>query len=34
MTIAYLMKNTLIASQLQRAVQVREQRSDSDLALS
>ncbi|WP_414906628.1 bifunctional 5,10-methylenetetrahydrofolate dehydrogenase/5,10-methenyltetrahydrofolate cyclohydrolase [Pseudomonas sp. IT-P253] len=34
MTIAYLMKNTLIASQLQRAVQAREQRSDSDLALS
>ncbi|MFJ2683283.1 bifunctional 5,10-methylenetetrahydrofolate dehydrogenase/5,10-methenyltetrahydrofolate cyclohydrolase [Pseudomonas sp. NPDC087342] len=34
MTIAYLLKNTLIASQLQRASKVREQRSVSDLALS
>lgn len=34
MTIAYLLKNTLTASQLHRASKVREQRSVSDLALS
>ncbi|ALI10888.1 bifunctional 5,10-methylenetetrahydrofolate dehydrogenase/5,10-methenyltetrahydrofolate cyclohydrolase [Pseudomonas sp. FW300-N2C3] len=32
MTIAYLLKNTLIASQLQRAAQAREQKSASHLA--
>jgi methylenetetrahydrofolate dehydrogenase (NADP+)/methenyltetrahydrofolate cyclohydrolase len=34
MTIAYLLKNTLIASQLQRAAQGRERQSISDSALS
>jgi methylenetetrahydrofolate dehydrogenase (NADP+)/methenyltetrahydrofolate cyclohydrolase len=34
MTIAYLLKNTLIASQLQRAAQTREQSAVSHLALS
>jgi methylenetetrahydrofolate dehydrogenase (NADP+)/methenyltetrahydrofolate cyclohydrolase len=34
MTIAYLLKNTLIASQLQRAAQARKQRALSDLAVS
>ena len=34
MTIAYLLKNTLIASQLQRAAQAREQSSASHLVLS
>jgi methylenetetrahydrofolate dehydrogenase (NADP+)/methenyltetrahydrofolate cyclohydrolase len=34
MTIAYLLKNTLIASQLQRAAQTHEQSSVSHLALS
>jgi methylenetetrahydrofolate dehydrogenase (NADP+)/methenyltetrahydrofolate cyclohydrolase len=34
MTIAYLLKNTLIASQLQRAAQAREQSSVSNLVLS
>ncbi|WP_448111135.1 bifunctional 5,10-methylenetetrahydrofolate dehydrogenase/5,10-methenyltetrahydrofolate cyclohydrolase [Pseudomonas lini] len=34
MTIAYLLKNTLIASQLQRAAEARERKSISDAALS
>jgi methylenetetrahydrofolate dehydrogenase (NADP+)/methenyltetrahydrofolate cyclohydrolase len=34
MTIAYLLKNTLIASQLQRAAAARERKSISDAALS
>ncbi len=34
MTIAYLLKNTLIASQLQRAVAARERKSISEAALS
>jgi methylenetetrahydrofolate dehydrogenase (NADP+)/methenyltetrahydrofolate cyclohydrolase len=34
MTIAYLLKNTLIASQLQRAATARERKSISDATLS
>jgi hypothetical protein len=34
MTIAYLLKNTLIASQLQRAAEARERQTISDAAAS